>query len=187
MTKLTNVMRDSICAKLLAHATDARKAEHKEAGTALAIEILQDVLGDSYKRLASAPTGWLPTTTHVEVRVGDMGWNRIECDAMPIPDSKKGGCLQVYDATSKFGEKVMAYGAEARAMVVDRNKMQSEINAILRSCGTVNKLLETWPDVRPFLNIAAPVKALPMVRIDVLNGKLGLPIEGAAQGERAAS
>lgn len=186
MTKLTQGMRDNICTKLLAHALDGRKTEHRKTGTALAIEILQDVLGADYKRLSSIPEGWLPMAGYVQVRIGDTGWNRIECDGMPIPASKSGGWLASYDVTSALGEKVTAYSDEARAIDADRHKMQGEIKAILHSCGTVEKLLETWPDVRPFLHIPAPVKALPMVRIDVLNGKLGLPIEGATEAEKAA-
>lgn len=165
--RLTNYMRDRIMESLLYKRFDGEKKQLVKDQAEFAVRLYQ-VLFPEWKRMASLPRGWMPESRYFNVRIrGER--HRLELKAdfrFPCDDRERN--LQDEALINEFkllNERVVKHDD-------DKAAARQQGRAMLHSVTTVKKLLEVWPEVKPFLpkdlaNITTAL-ALPVPSLNVM-------------------
>lgn len=175
-TKLNNSLREEIVANVI-RATDLPDIE-KSIRRRVAETVRQTIIDAQpagfYDLVKHAPKEWfrLEGDIHVytdrgdkhpivalETRIGlgtNFNTNRVQFDD-PIPVAQAG-----WDVSSQQWKSVLAdLYVEAVEFVERYNNLHREISAFLKSCSTVEKVLERMPELEP--HIPKVSKPLPLV------------------------
>lgn len=201
MTRLTNDMRGEIVTALIHHTFDARVATLCDERAAIATSVYDLHYAKDRKAMDALPDGWLPTNDGVRFRAGATEWTLYFCGVlhgrygaysnlacMPsnkrVPQTKRvlerqsGRIVEVFDAQHPIAERVEASAASLDALNEEVNAAKRTAQATLNRFTTVEKLLEEWPEIKPFIPAnkqpQAPVPALPTQH---LNKMFDLPVE----------
>jgi len=179
--RLTEDMRRDITAALLAHKLEKREAAHVATSAKLALRIYQHAFSAADRRkMQELPEGWLPTCTHIDVRMGGE-FHRFnfgvadkagKWPSQRFPSVRKSEDF-IIEVRSDIGQAIAAYRDETAALKEARNELKAKASGILSSVTTTARLAEVWPEVVAFIPKYVP-RQLPAVRRDELNAAFGL-------------
>lgn len=180
--RLTEEMRREIVQALLDHKLAKRDAAHAAGEHKLAQRVYQHLYSAADRRKMDAlPEGWLPTTEHLRVKLGDE-WRYLHFSARDKAGKRENRrILQKHEddrfvaleVRSEIGVAVRAYLDEGEALKVEREELKAKAAGVLATVTTTARLAEVWPEVVPFIPKYVP-RRLPAVRRDELNAAFGL-------------
>lgn len=198
-TRLNKTMRETIQARVISNAYDKRESEIKERK----VKLTDDVYASVYTKklldemiLLGAQGGlkfskdgkiektglFLTTVAKITVNFGGR-----RSDSLSLSDIKLigGNHLTGYPQTfTSFDEdhvltktfiKLME---DEQSCIKEKVESLAQVEGILYSVNTIEKLIEVWPEVEKFthdLSNQIVIKNLPMIQMATLNAKLGLP------------
>lgn len=168
--RLTNYIRETVLARLLKHAFEAREKALEKDKHAFARQVYDAIYPAAIQKAMKAlPKGYLPTDGDLKVSF-DGKYTHVY-----FGESRLVAKCHEYNAAKVFEPKKIE-----DALKAEKSKAKSSAEAALNSCTTVKKLIEVWPEVEPFVKDFATTSqsralALP---IKELNKSLGLPPEG---------
>ncbi len=201
-TRLTNTTRDQIASAVLTH----RFREPVDALIADRAAFAEEVYNDIYRKadrekMAALPKGWLTETAAINVQFGDSrGYESVQFSgkiygklgSVKTKDDGKSverrafaknthGCARVYDADHRLARKHADLGRRFEELKAAFEAAERQVNAALDSATTVNRLVEMWPEVEPFVRpLGTPSPKVPAIPTDQLNKLLDLPVSEAA-------
>ena len=156
--------------------------------------MLADVYANAYSVdeqvfMGNLPVGWLPVSSQVTLREGDssliIGWNGkrrylryADIYTNDVPSVSR--LMTFQDTMSGLPGPV----TKIKNMLVDfedeTEKLKEQVRRALMPYRTLDKLVDDWPAVKPFLVKRQEVYKLPVPQFGELNKALGLPIEEKA-------
>lgn len=179
--KLNEPIRKTILKSLLADKFQKRSDKLKAEGCDFAMDIYREAFSEADRRkMKSLPDGWLPEAFTVSAQIGGQYIYKDCPDKKPvrIPHAKRNECLVNLPSSHPLYDRMMALNAEEKELTEEKEKLTAEINAVLYSVTTANKLIEIWPEISKTVNAACKTYVasanLPAPRIDLLNQSLGL-------------
>lgn len=180
--RLTIFQRGQILKRLLEHRFSKEEADLAAAGLTLGGRVYLDVYDLALReQMAALPGGFLPLDNQMTVQFGNHVVRVTLAQRHRLAYDHKGfhAVAKVYPPEHKL---TLAW-EELEARESDYHQRYQEARdlarAMLASVTTVKKLLEVWPEVEPFLKLTeaeAPDRTLPVVPIEGLNARLGLPV-----------
>lgn len=150
--------------------------------------------------IQSIPKGWLPQDKKIKAKFGDevvsvsfdgdfWSWgmqrtNYVNRDSiwMSFPETKKDSVVKIFEPETQEAKEYFQLSGRLKDYMEDIKRVKKEVNVILSSVTTMKQLLESWPEVQPYienLDLPKPGASLPAVRVEELNKMLGLPKEAA--------
>jgi len=198
-TKLTNHSREQICREVLQHRFSAEVEKLIADRAAFADRVYNDVFSKSAReKMAALPDGWLPEESNIGVQFGSgSSFERLSFDGSFYGELRNAvkddgaekeavhrripyrlrGCAKAYEPDHKLSVAFDALEARMKDLKKQFYEARATVNSALLNVTTLNKLVETWPEVAPFIARfnAAPVK-LPAIPTDQLNKLLDLPV-----------
>lgn len=203
VTRLTNDIRDSIERDLIRHRFQPEIDEIEDRLQAIGAEVYDAAYdADTQAKMQSLPDGWLFQDDAFEVVfVGKRV--RIHFSGYMYRGEKFGGLIEnrpkvFRRVLEKHRNGVIASFAADHSLSqafetinIDRERLKEVIQiakrqtrAALNAVSTVEALIKTWPEVKPFAERWIEGKdsrpKLPAIPVENLNASLGLPVEGAA-------
>lgn len=144
--RLTSYMRDRIMESLLHKRFDGEKKQLLKDQFDFAYRVYR-VLFPEWRRMAGLPKGWLPESRYFNVRMrGERHRLELKTDTR-FPCDDKERSLQDEALIKEFKLLNERIGKHDDDKVAARQQGR----AMLHSVTTVKKLLEVWPEVKPFL------------------------------------
>lgn len=178
MARLTNEIRQQIITKLLNHGFSKQQAALEAEENALALDAYNDIYPSAIQELMQTlPTGFLTVSKSIYCKFGSEYANlAFEGSEGKCIADKHTGVAKVYAADSNLALKYMELDFKGKSLRDERNQAKVTAYGILYSVHTVEKLLETWPECKPFVEAVTPVpKPLPpALPIPEINAMLGL-------------
>jgi hypothetical protein len=184
--RLSTTVREQIRRALLSTRFDKRTKELEAAQDKLARDVYETAYDQTTRRKMNAlPEGWLPETKSVWARFGCIDFHRELPDKkrLRVPFEKHGhygssAALLAVDADHVLSKRHQDIRKELDAIQRERNDLTREIDAVLFSVTTANKLVDVWPEIRKTVeDICKTYVAssnLPAPRVEFLNKTLGL-------------
>jgi hypothetical protein len=197
-TRLTQDAREQIATAVLLH----RFQEPVDALVVDRAAFAEEVYNDIYRKsdrekMAALPKGWLPETNAINVQFGDqrgyeslqfsgklysrLGSLRSKDDGKSIErrafSKNVHSCVKVYEPDHRLSLKHDALDQRYTELKAEFEAAERQVKAALNSATTINKLVEMWPEVEPFVRKfdASPLK-VPSIPTDQLNKLLDLPV-----------
>jgi len=202
MTRLTNDMRSDIVHALMEHTFNDEVRVLCDERAAIANDVYDIHYTGKSERMEKLPKGWLRTDHDVQFRaagtdhtyylsgkINVYGRHAIaplmQFDANRREDVQRrflqcdyGKTTQVFDPEHSISVRVQIHEASAVALVERVSNARAQAAATLDQFYTVEKLLEAWPEIKPFIPQAKrPAPALPAVPVAALNALFDLPVE----------
>lgn len=191
-TRLTNYIRDRIRQALIKRTFDPRKKELTETEHALGRAVYNDLYSAEVQmQMHRMPEGFLPTACGVQVKFGDsfvqVNWDSADAArriaARRIADKhdiRGRAAAKVYEPDHQLTKEFQKLQQLHKQFDDEMYEARRQINSLLGSCTTVEKLIRTWPEVeefaKPFLGKDAGVPSTALaIPIADLNKILGLP------------
>ena len=178
-TRLNSDMKRKIRARLIGDQFKKRRDAANKREQALAMAVYRHVFPpNDRRRMSRLPEGWLPTRELVKVELAGKVVGLHSGTRLRVPESKTFGVIAQYDAKSSFSREWTDIEAERRAIADDESRLKAEIDAVLNSVTTDNRLIEKWPEaakiVREVVSSMTGKGGVPAVQMGKLNKKLGL-------------
>jgi len=179
MARLTNEIRRQIITKLLDHGFSKRHAALRAEENALALELYNDIYSPEIQaQMQALPAGFLQARSTILCQFGnDCGVLFFKGDAGKRMAEKHVGLVaKVYSVNSHFAMKYAELDFKKKMLSEERIQAKSTADGILYSVHTVEKLLEAWPECKPFVEAVTPMPKplLPALPIPEINAMLGL-------------
>lgn len=198
--KLTKYMRDDIAKRLLSHKFTKDYLAIVEKRKAFAEELYNDIFSaEDRKKMYELPNGWLPEESSISFQIGGgSGYTNIRVngsfyscelgnimESIPplfkrVPNKRRHGALKVYDTTSSFSIRYTKLENETQDLIKQVRDAQTKVESALASVTTIGKLIQVWPEIKPFtnkwINASAEYK-LPAIPVQDLNETFELPVE----------
>lgn len=178
--KLNESIRRAILKSLLADKFEKQSAKLRTESVDFAMSIYKEAFSEADRRKMKAlPDGWLPETQTIQAEIGGQYVHLClaEKQYVRIPSERR-GCLLKLESSHPLYDRMMKLNAEEKELGEEKDKLIAEINAVLHSVTTANKLIEIWPEISKTVNAACKTYVtsanLPAPRIDLLNESLGL-------------
>lgn len=151
------------------------------------------------KAIASLPDGFLLTSANI---YGHVSGQRIQLTFykddetridlhndwslrrnMPVSYKSSGNASFIADANTDFAKDYEVFLAARKDHGEQLRQAGAQGQALLASVGTVEALLDVWPECAPFIPKAesAAARSLPVVSIGKLNTLFDLPVEEVAK------
>ena len=169
MPKLNESIRSKIVSAALADALNTRREALVKRESDLAKKVVADVLGSKMiKLLAGLPSGVVPTRSNISVQFA-TSYTTLDCDEwLRLPADKcqysTSVCLQSYDALHPLSEEYASFKNDEKQLETDHKQLKVNLDALLRSVTTTEKLLVAWPEAKSYLpEIVELPRALPAV------------------------
>lgn len=197
MTKLTKDMKTATVQALLDHKFKPLTVALAADAATLAEKLHADFFGDDLEKMKRVPKGWLPTSDrsayftydnkgvtlffsgHVSYRAREYTNERTIFDRYFDKRDKR----LLHTTTRHTVEMSVKYTGVSElckrvfALQDQYIEAEKELHRTLYPFTQVEKLLEHWPEVQPFVpEYVPPVKNLPAVQADALNAKFELPV-----------
>lgn len=201
--KLTKDIRKTLCYDLMQHRFKTDYLVIVGKSKDFSTKVYNDIFSETeQKTMKSLPKGWMPVASGISVSFGSTKVNlsfngsikdwysrythpnqyhpSIKTDdidrIVPYKFSYGGAYAKVYDARHEFSAEY----EDLYNSVVDFHEKttvaRSKIAASLESVTTDTKLLEAWPEIKPFLaKIEKVIIPLPAIPVADLNAVLRLP------------
>lgn len=186
--RLAVYMKDVIQQALLERAFGERQKAINAAKAGLGDKVYKEMYTLKERRfMVQAPDGFLPQLTSVRVQfAGDFAHLSLSA---PRPGASEQRTKK-YDANHPYTDTFRDLNAKQKELEADRRQAKAELRAKLDSVSTVARLIEVWPEVRPFaakfLEKKVAEKKLPVIQNDALNNTFKLPVEPAKTRSRRA-
>ena len=174
--RLTNYDRDKILSRALDAGFEKEAAVLAKRETAIATRCYNAVFSaETRKKIAAVPDGWLPTLERLSFNVGGLHICFKVSELFRVPDDKRCDRLGTIKDQATI-DAVNQYLADKKDHTDRYSRARTQAKAILWSVTTAKKLVEVWPESKPFLQgigVAAEAK-VPAAQITALNKMLGL-------------
>lgn len=186
MTRLTNEVRHQVMTRLLERSFSKRFEALETEEHALAHEVYNDIYPPEIQaQMQALPAGFLPVETSIYCRFG-RDYHVLDFGGMAgkrMADKHAGIVAKGYPASSHLTMKYIKFASKRNALRDERNQAEATAREILYGVSTVEKLLKTWPECKPFVESVTPVpKPLPpALPIPEINAMLGLTAAQEAQ------
>lgn len=182
MTRLTNVLRDAICARVLDHRFKSLLEEQQEREHLLGAMVYRDVYPEHVRSLVQQlPPEYLPTRDNVKAVFGET-FAQVDFQSnwrVPLSHDGYNVVVKRYEAEHPLSVHFHTLKAERERLSEEMRAARRGVMSVLGSVATVSRLLKVWPEVAPFLGslpAANPPRptalALPLPQ---LNELLNLP------------
>lgn len=194
--RLTNDMRYSIVQGVLAATFDPKVAKIEAKQAVLADKMyLRHYSAKNRKMMEEMPNGFMSERTAMRIipsekqrGVGGVAdaynINLEEPRRMASKDANHYGAAVLMNDTKAddaIVQRVHSLSDKLKAIHATRRKEDQRITSILATFGTSQKLLEAWPEMKPYMPPEPEPKAqLPAKIFSEINAELGLPVAEAA-------
>jgi hypothetical protein len=183
--KLNDTHRAAIRRTLISDKFHQREGRVKNLRATLALELYNDNFdAEQQTKMRELPRGWLPLVRSVQARIGTVDFGNELPGGTPLPvpynyhaHGENTRCLKVYGAEHHFAGQLIEILEEERDIKTEKERLTGEINGVLYSVTTSNKLVTVWPEIRSVVeNICRTITTanLPAPRVADLNKALGL-------------
>lgn len=202
--RLTKDMREQIAAKVINYkfgSTMLSELRHEQASIAQAV--YNDMLSEKEKVLIeSLPNGWLPESEYVSVRFGGeytQLWFNGTITSLPynmtrilginsglktvtkrIPSYATRHAAKTFNARHALSERYSGLGIKLSKFKEDYTTSNTMLSATLKKATTSNRLIELWPEIKPFVEavVGKPAASSTALAIPIasLNERFGLPV-----------
>lgn len=184
MTRMTNDLRHIIRKAAVEASFSERNAELARDEAELAVAAYQEVFPPSVlDAVAKVPAEWVRRDTCLNFNVGGL---RIRLETggagLPVPYATAGS--RGYHCHDEIGviaagdlcEKIKAHAVAKEAVRDQMKRAHRDLESLLSSISTVNKLKDVWPEGEPFYARFLDAKAppLPAILFAEVNAILGL-------------
>lgn len=206
MTRLTNGLRNEIVAALMNHTIGAEVDALRVRKANLASLVYADAYPNSLREiLEKSPDGHFPSTTTIGARFGatDEHYLTFNGDGLYSADtiwaygtkpdhitkrvlykhhshySSHGIVMTVFDATHPLSALYDELIAERKRLYAKLERGRGAAGEVLLKFTTVEKLIEEWPEIEPFVPkaVVEPKNALVAVDTGTLNELFDLPVD----------
>ena len=192
MTRLHNDMRGNITTAVIKHRFLPEAQSIISDNAALAVEIYEDVYSDDLQRMNELPGGWLPENSSITINSGgethtlwfdgsqrhgsswlfrEVDKQQVELRVLSVKSNKRTS----YIAKSPIAKKIDEMNSRVVSFHEQSSRAERETRAMLDKFTTVEKLIEGWPEIEPFIPAKQKPVNLPAVPTDHLNALLNLP------------
>lgn len=185
--RLTKRIREEITNAVLKHRFDEVDTALKKQRSELALDCYRArYTAEQLRQIKDMPEGWLPKANYIAVQFeglrkaythlcfnGSISWARTESIYMPMPHKDVDNPM-LLGAKHKLTKRYNALEDKQELRDSQYVEVTQSVHTLLTSVQTVKKLVETWPEVEPFIPYVAPKAAVPMVDIKRINEQLGL-------------
>lgn len=176
--KLTRAVRDEIYDRAMRHRFDADKAAVEKMHAQIGDRIYNDLYDAKTRKLMdSLPAGFLQTQGTVGAIISGRHRRLPTSGPRRVPNDDRDFKRQ-YDGAHPIAEAYAEYEAAKRKLGEEKEGAHVTLWGILRSFTTTEKLLEHYPDLKPFVPepAAVPARQLPALPAADLNTMLKLPV-----------
>jgi hypothetical protein len=154
-TRLTKELRKEIHNALMERAYTERKEEIVRMEHNLGMRVYNDLYPPQVQeQMKMLPNDFFNQATAMKVAF-DSNYHHISLPeeiALAYKDYRPyGGTVANYPAGHELTDAYIKFKKLEDEYKHDRMRLYSESNAILESCTTVKKLIETWPEIEPIL------------------------------------
>lgn len=188
--RLTNEFRDELIGRALVHAFKAREKAHDKATVALADAVHAHEYGAASKIADKLPQGWVGRTTRIFItaagfapayqKTGKMRHDLPMSSERAVPRYQDNRPV-VIGGDHPLNDQAQAVAAEHAAIRDDKESLRVKLRALVYSVNTLARLLEAWPECKPFLPASAPKPTTALVPVELvpeLNAALGITTKG---------
>ncbi|MGN6654741.1 MAG: Nmad5 family putative nucleotide modification protein [Rhodanobacter sp.] len=178
--RINSIMRSQITHRLIAHRFDKDEKRLARSANELAMQIYRARYSHHERRdMDALPEGYLPTITSMPVDNRGSYYTLALAAPVRVPFADHGYRVDLSklknaeELTAKVREQ---FNAE-NALKEKRVALKQETSAAIAGFGTVSRLVDAWPQVKPFieqLGYDTDKKALPALIPTELNTRLGL-------------
>lgn len=205
-TRLSSDMRARIVKAALIHAFRPAVDALRERRAGLALSVYRDVFPENVQlRMNTLPRGWLPKVDRITAQMGPVvaslrfdgsfafsnrtarlyGLESKTGHTVErlMPSDKTGGVCAVYDIGHAFHQEHDAIEREALALAEKVERTEATTRATIDKFQNIDRLLEAWPEIRPFTEglAAKPRQTALAIPVATLNEALDLPVGGEAR------
>jgi hypothetical protein len=184
-TKLNDNHRRLIRNRLLAGKLAKREADLKQYKAGLALKIYDtSYSGTQRLHMESLPEGWLKTVKIIKARLGGIDFGSELPDGMTVRVPASGYGYQnessflLSELHGPLAEEAVKLDQEGKSIVADKERLTHEINSVLHSVTTANRLVTVWPEIKEIVDEVCRTYAvnanLPAPCVTNLNRDLGL-------------
>lgn len=183
--RITEHTRKTITHRLLQHAYEKDEKALQRQEHDLGMKVYRRLYSASERKHMNAlPEGWLHETDVIRVSVGAGNYllslpGNVRIPRFALYDYRP--LETVNDADKSLATAIKAHHAAREKLKGARRETQQKTNATIKSFSTLNRLLQAWPEIKPFtdqLGYDVDKKSLPAVIPTELNASLGLPVIG---------
>lgn len=148
------------------------------------------------------PGGICPTYNYISLKIGDdyvslrfngvfdvkdeqesyhyrADWSHYFCKrehvAKPFPYNRGGQCVAELSSGHRMYSQYKELIKDTQGFTTKFFTTRSKLRGVVNSVTTVQKLIEVWPEVKPYIAEEAPKPQLPALPISELNQMLRLP------------
>ncbi len=179
---ITQMKRAAIADRLIDHFKAPRTAELDARALDLAKRIRAFILADQANLFLSLPDTWFIHTNNVYVYGDDdgdypSGMHLPETLRVPACMDGRSSETMMPKLSDELLDEFKALCDAKEALSNDARVLRGEVKAALYRFTRLDKLIDEWPEVAPFVNRPdIPSKALPAIKFDVLTDRLGLAV-----------
>lgn len=203
MTRLVNAMREGIIERMMAHSFAERIAVLQVEQARLANACYNRYYNPTTrKKIDELPKGWLNGRNYITIVANDShmslyfngDFNRFGSRAgfstfntgldeinRRFPNCDHGTMIK-FEPGDKLGDEIIDWHRSCEATQTDWYAARKQLNVTLDRFHTVEKLIEEWPEIAPFVDEKdkpAPVTAVALPVAD-LNSIFKLPVNADA-------
>lgn len=147
--RLTNGHRDIIIERLCEQCFGKQERELHKAKKDFADKVYEDMYPVALRRLMEKlPKGYLPTTDSI---YGSFGGQRHWLTMSKVRRVANDRLDKHYTASEPLCAEFFELLHQEKNYQDERNTAIRQARAVLNSCTTLKKLIEVWPEVKPFV------------------------------------
>ena len=172
--KLTNDIREKIMENIAKATFKDRRAALQLQKNSVVGEVISALIGSTNLSLMKQlpPEYFYNQFDFRFYSAGSVGLVSISVsEPIRVPAVYQYGTIEL-PATSGFWKKLRAVSAAQKALYDDEEALVEKARSLLMAVTTVKALLESWPEVEPFLPEIAAKKELPAIRVDEINAMI---------------
>lgn len=162
--RLTNAIRDAIVKTALERTFAAQEAAYKKARTALADAVYAHEYGGVERAAKKLPAGWLGSSSKVAIDHPDFERYYYNSDAKPscVLEMSKPHLIPGRQDQIKIGKdhplfaKAQDVAGLYQKLEKARDTLREKVRDLVIGHNTVDALLKTWPEGKPYLPSCAP-------------------------------
>ncbi len=153
-TRLTKSLRDEIHNALMERAYVERKEEIARMEHDLGMAVYNDKYpSDTQALMRKLPDSFFEQRSSIYVAFNSDYCKLSIQESVPVGElhAHSWHALDNYSEDHELTDSFKIFRKAKEEYEKDRNRLAAESSAILQSCSTVKKLIETWPDIIPVL------------------------------------
>lgn len=185
-TRLSDEDRRQVVQNLLDHRFKIDREALSAQESDLGLKIYRHVVSEEVEaRIRKLPSGWVEYTNSVCAKVGSS-YESFTL-AKTVPKKADWGswraCIAIVEARSELADEYQDLEAARSALRAKEEEASGAARSLLYKVSTLKRLLEVWPEVKPFTSHIAgqsernKARELPVVQVETANALLGLPAD----------